>query len=204
MFEIIYVPLGGFSVFFISYPRILSIEEVENAPISSWKYLAIIRRTVRYPIVLKFIHDNLTRGLYYARIYFREQRDNPVRVLLYLLGENAILVLDSDPPYNRLVKSIIRNPQYSETLISVFGVKRGFSLDLYGKYLNLLKRMYLFTMSSLYERRLGRIVLFYMYERENTIELTACIEYRPVSLELELGEFKIKIKDIDKCPALHH
>lgn len=199
--ESIYVNYGGFDILIApSYPAEYKLEYVKKKSIVNWKYYLFIRRGVRFQGVFKTIVDECGKGVYYVKISFYEIRDKPVELTLAVLSPQVIVLLDSNMGFPSLIKRMLSNPLYGETIALVARVDDSLKeIEHVSKQARFAHKIFLELTPMIHGRGLGRIMLMKLREAGSTMELTICVSREAVSMESTERNIKMRISSLEYC-----
>jgi len=201
MNELLYINFSGFNLNVLD--RLWEkyrIDDVKRKSIVDWRYILLTRRVIGFPMIFKNILDHYSNGTYYVKIFFYEQRDNPVEILLNITGSRSLIFIDSVPDIGRLMRRIISNPRYGET--SLFIGKVELDIDELYEYDRLFKLAYkLFNELSpiVYSRGIGRFLGLKVREYGQKTEISLCVSREGVFIETTYRDIKLNIVNIDQC-----
>lgn len=202
MRELIYVNYGGFNIVYISeFREIHDIEYYKEKSVTNWKYLLLPKKIVTFPIVFKYIFEKQGKGLSYVKIRFREQIDKPIELLLYLMPTRTIFLINSNPQPSRILKRILANPRYSETLIFLAKIHDDIDKNIaqYNDLLGLSKKLFMELSNLVYRKGIGRINALKIREEADKTNIVICVSRKGVLLETNYGDIKVSIRDITYC-----
>lgn len=199
--ESIYVNYGGFNVLVApNYPIEYRLDYVKKKSVLNWKYYLLIRRGVRFQGVFKTIVEECGKGVYYVKINFYETRDKPVELTLAVLNPQIIVLLDSNTGFSSLIKRLLSNPIYGETIVLVARLDDSLKeMDNALKQARFAHKAFLELTPVIHSRGLGRIMLMKLRETDSTMELTICVSREAVSMETVEKNIKMRISSLDYC-----
>lgn len=200
MSKITYLNAGGFQIYLFEN-GLVNLNNYLNKSTVNWKYIFIPRRIVTFPILFKYIVENQSTGSYYTRIFFYETRNNPLELLIYVKDYRSIYILSSNIPIHRLLKRIIANPRFSETVIFLAEIENDIEnmLVKYTSLIKLINKLFPELTRIVYSRGAGRVLLIEFVEKETTFNLTVCVSQKGVFFKTTTEELSIDVKDIEHC-----
>ncbi len=201
MNELFYINFSGFNLVVINeLEKRLSLKDVKKKSILEWKYVIISRKIVSFPIIFKNLLDHYSSGTCYVKIFFYELREHPIELLIHIYGPRTLILLDGSPSLNRLLKRIIANPKYGESLMFIGHLDdRIEELSKYSKVLKLARKLFTELSPVVYSRGIGRFIAIKLREKDGSLDLVLCVSREGVSMETTYHDIKLNIQGIDRC-----
>lgn len=202
MNKLIFLNTGGFHLITLNYDsELVDFKKYLSRSIINWRYIFIPRKIVTFPVIFKYIVENQSLGKQYIKIYFYEQRDNPIELITYLKNKQSLFILNSNIPMYKIVKRIIANPRFSETIIFTAELENDVhnQLNKYERFTKLLNKLYPEVSKIAYSRGVGKVMAIELSEENGLINLSICVSQKSVLYEINIESINIDIKGLDQC-----
>jgi len=202
MSNLTYIEHGGFTFIHVDeFTSKYSLNDCLRRSVSDWKYILLLGRIITYPYVFKNIIDKQGYGLYVSRIWFKERLHTPDTIISYLSTHRTIYILNSQPQPRILLKRIILNPRFSDTLIFSAKISDSIDEDLseYSELINIARKLYVELLSITFKHGIGRFNVMEISEKNGEMEINICIPRKGYYLETKFENSKLVIKDIESC-----
>ncbi len=199
---LLYFNVSGFGVVYTLTGRTSILGDFLDIIAEEWKYIIIARRVVSYPMVLKTLIDHCKQGVCFSRIYFYEIRHKPISMLYKILDAKTILLIDSSPEPNSLLRRVIANPRYSNSIVLLAQtkiVRPDLPLEWIQRMTKTARRLYLELSPIIYGREMGRLVALQLQEQAEGISVNICVSREGVSSIFQHGGIRVEIRGIDQC-----
>ncbi len=162
----------------------------------------LARKIISYPIVFKTITDHCRDGIWFSRIYFYEIRDRPISMIIKVLDPKTIFIFDSNPQPYRLIRRVIANPRYSNSVVLLVKLPYEEPRPLLEKVQNLTRiarKLYLELSPLTFNRELGRLMALKLRQTGDEMEIVLCVNKEGVSTRFSHGGLVINIISLEKC-----
>jgi len=202
---LIYLVYSGFDLLFLEEAGSeYTLSAVKRSSTLNWKYLVLVKKVVSFPIVFKYLFEKQNPGLHYVRVRFREQLQKPIEILAYVEYPRTLYILDSNPGFTTMLKRILANPRFSDTVMFVAELSSDAKAILkeYVELAKIARRLYLELGSLFYRENLGRLELLKIAEQSRgVLNVDSCVSKKGVYLEITYDNVKVHVKDIESCLA---
>jgi len=200
-----YLVYSGFDLIFLEETGSeYTLNAVKRSSTFNWKYLVLVKKIVSFPIVFKYLFEKQNPGLHYVRVRFREQLHKPIEILTYVEYPRTLYILDSDPGFTAILKRILANPRFSDTIMLMAELSSD-ARSVLGEYSELAKiarRLYLELGSLFYRENLGKLELLKIAEQSRgVLSVDSCVSKKGVYLEITYDNVKVHVKDVESCLA---
>jgi len=202
---VIYLVHSGFDLLFLEKTSSeYTLSGVKRSSTFNWKYLVLVKKVVSFPIVFKYLFEKQNPGLHYVRIRFREQLQKPIEMLAYMEYPRTLYILDSNPEFTAILKRILANPRFSDTVMFMaeFSSDVKDLLEEYSELAKIARRLYLELGSLFYRENLGKLELLKIAEQSRgVLDVDSCVSKKGVYLEITYNNVKVHVKDVESCLA---
>jgi len=200
---VIYLVHSGFDLLFLEKTSSeYTLSAIKRSSTFNWKYLVLVKKIVSFPIVFKYLFEKENPGLHYVRIRFREQLHKPIELLAYTEYPRTLYILDSNPGFTTILKRILANPRFSDTVVLMAELSQGVRdiLEKYSELTKIARRLYLELGSLFYRENLGKLELLKIAEqRKGELDVDSCVSKKGVYLEIIYNNVKVHVKDVESC-----
>jgi hypothetical protein len=200
--EIFYLSTSGIEVHVLKkFNPGITFEEILNTETNEWFYILIPRRTVSFATVFKYITQHCYQHLCFVRIYFYELKDQPINLTIYVPDRRSIILIHTIPPIVKLLKRVIANPKYSETVVFIARVpNKSISIDRdTGEKLKLARKLFMELSPIIFSRGFGRLIALLIKGLNKGHQVTLCVEKPGIAVQSGYEGVNLIIKSIEKC-----
>ncbi len=200
--EVFYLSTSGIEVHVLrDFNPGLTLEEILNTETNEWFYILIPRRTVSFATVFKYITQHCYAHLCFVRIYFYELKDKPINLTIYVPDRRSIILIHSIPSLVKLLKRVIANPKYSETVVFIAripGKNISISRNTEEK-LKLARKLFMELSPIIFSRGFGRLIALMIKGLNMGHQVTLCVEKPGIVVQSSYEGVNLIIKSIEKC-----
>lgn len=200
--EILYVNTSGSEIYVLEDLREkIKFDEVLNKITSDWFYILMFRKVVSFATVFKIITQYCVEHLCYVRIYFYELKEQPVKLILKVPDRRSIILINSNPPIGKLLKRIIANPRFGETVVFIARLGRK-TININEKTaedLKLSRKLFMELSPIVFGKGLGRLVAMNMKRSGAGYSIMLCVDKAGVFVQSSYEGVNLFIKSIDQC-----
>jgi hypothetical protein len=200
--EIFYLSTSGIEVHVLKdFNPGLTFEEMLNTKTSEWFYILIPRRTVGFATVFKYITQHCYIHLCFVRIYFYELREQPINLTIYVPDRRSIILIHSVPSLTKLLKRIIANPKYSETVVFIAKIpNKNIGIDRNTEEkIKLARKLFMELSPIIFSRGFGRLLALVIKSLNAGHQVTLCVEKPGIAVQSGYEGVSLIIKSIEKC-----
>ncbi len=163
-----------------------------------WQYIILPRRSVSFLQVFKILSDNCSGKLCYSRIFFYELRDRPVDLVLEPIDTKTFIMYGSNPPFPRIVRRILANPKYSNTVMFIAKFNET-KYDNYRKSVTIARRIYMELSPVTISKGLGRLLGVKLENIGGRMKVTLCVSREGIKSTETMGGVSVDIRSINQC-----
>ncbi|ABN69645.1 hypothetical protein Smar_0538 [Staphylothermus marinus F1] len=199
---ILYVNTSGTEIFVLENLREkIDFDKIMDKTTSDWLYILLLRRVVSFATVFKMLTQHCQGELCYVRIYFYELKKQPIQLILKIFDQTFIILINSDPPIDKLLKRIIANPRFGETVVFISKLgKYNIAIDAeLANDLKLARKLYMELSPIVFGRGFGRLVAMNMKRIGARYNVTLCVDKEGVSVQSIYENINLLIKSVSQC-----
>ncbi|ADI31396.1 hypothetical protein [Staphylothermus hellenicus] len=200
--KILYVNASGTEIFVLENLRgKISFNEILETITSDWLYILLLRKVVSFATVFKTLTQQCRGKLCYARIYFYELKNQPIQLIFKIFDRSSTILINSDPPIEKLLKRIIANPKFGETVVFISNLgKDNIVIDTeQANDLKVARKLYMELSPIVFGRGFGRLVAMNMEKTGAGYNVILCVDKEGVSVQSTYERVNLLIKSISQC-----